>query len=416
MQKVESIFEKDSGFDHKNITLKCDKVVPDRFLKAIEAGVTSEELDGFARAGLKIFKYKTQITVHGVFGELHKNRVAGYVNLFQNKNLSIGIRYGAIDESKRQRIIEKIRYAGFSYRRNSTDHCFEILKRVNPANKEETKERLEAMLAVKAKIDTSLFTGGVYMYTAQAFGLVYIVLEVHVSIIPEKNVDKFWQALVSQETIDAKIEEKRLKEEAYKAEQEAARQAERAVHDAAMATAAPDLAYLEKHYPKVSTTEPTAGVFLKVGTNHRNELEYAVKYVYKPKGARLFKHNDTSYKTMQEALKHEPKEGYGDSPCRGKIVNRFRIDSPAPTPEKAVKTKAEAEAQAVKADGLSLIRYSEKCYAVIGETKPVKETLAKLGCKFNGHLNVANGKQPGWLVWGNILDKVATALQLPIPA
>ncbi len=411
MQKVESIFEKDSGFDHKNITLKCDKVVPDSFLKAIEAGVTSEELEVFARAGLKIFKYKTQITVHGVFGELHKNRVAGYVNLFQNKNLSIGIRYGAIDECKRKRLAEKLKYAGFSYRRNSTDHGFEIQKRVSKENFETVKAE---MVGIKNKIDTALFTGGVYIYSLSVFGLVYICLKVQVSIIPEKNVDKLWQSLVSQETIDARIEEKRLKDEAYKAEQEAARQAERAVHDAAMATAAPDLAYLEKHYPKVSTTEPTAGLFLKVGTNYRNELEYAVKYVYKPKGARLFKHNDTSYPTMQEAIAHVAKEGYSDSPFRGKVVNRFRIDSPAPTPEKAVKAKAEV--QAVKADGLSLIRYSEKCYAVIGETKPVKETLAKLGCKFNGHLNVGNEKQAGWLVWGNILDKVATALQLPIPA
>jgi hypothetical protein len=413
MQKVESIFEKDSGFDHKNITLKCDKVVPDSFLKAIEAGVTSEELEGFARAGLKIFKYKTQVTVHGIFGELHKNRIGGYVNLFQNKNLSIGIRYGAIDESKRERIKEKIRYAGFSYRRNSTDHCFEMVKRVEPSNKEESKQRLEAMLAIKAKIDTSLFTGGVYIYTAQAFGLVYIVLEVHVSTIPEKNVDKFWQSLVSQETIDAAIEAKRLRDEAYKVEQEAARKAEKAVTDAAMATAAPDLAYLEKTYPKV-TGEPIEGVFLKVGTNYRNELEYTVKYVYKPKGARLFKHNDTNYPTMQAALAHVAKEGCSDSPCRGKIVNRFRIDSPAPVTEKAAKAKAEV--QAVKADGLSLIRYSDKCYAVIGETKPVKETLSKLGCKFNGYLNIGNEKQAGWLVWGNILDKVATALQLPIPA
>ena len=55
MKNIESIFEKDSGFDQKNITLKCTNIVPDHFLKAIEAGVTSEELEDFSRAGLKIF-------------------------------------------------------------------------------------------------------------------------------------------------------------------------------------------------------------------------------------------------------------------------------------------------------------------------------------------------------------------------
>lgn len=410
MKNIESIFEKDSGFDQKNITLKCTNVVPDHFLKAIEAGVTSEELEDFSRAGLKIFKYKTQITVHGVFGELQKRYIGGYANLFQNKNLSIGIRYGAIDESKRQRINEKIHYAGFNYRRNSSDHCFELVKMVTAENWDRVKAY---MFEQKSKIDTSLFTGGVYLYKASAFGVQYLCLEVHVSIIPEKNVDKFWQCLVSQDFIDSEVEAKRLRNEAYKVEQEAARKAEQAIHDAAMATAAPDLAYLEKQFPKF-TGEPIEGIFLKVGTNYRNELTYSVKYVYKPKGARLFKHNDTDYPTMQEALNHVPKEGYNDSPCRGKIANRFRIDSPAPAPEKAVKAKVDVPT--VKAGGLSLIRYSEKCFAVIGETKPIKETLAKLGCKFNGHLNIGGKKQAGWLVWGNILDKVASTLQLPIPA
>lgn len=408
MQKLESIFEKDSGFDNKNITLKCDKVVPDKFLEAIEAGVTSEELDEFSRAGLKIFKYKTQITVHGVFGELQKKYVAGYANLFQNKNLSIGIRYGAIDEGKRRRIAEKIRYAGFSYRRNSTDHCFEIVKAVD---KETWNERLAYMQAMKAKVDTSLFTGGVYLYSASAFGLVYLCLEVHVSIIPEKNVDKFWQSFISQSEIDAMVEEKRIKDEAYRAQHEKDRADEQAKRDAAMASAAPDLAYLEKHYPVVSGDCNLQGTFLKVGTNYKNEVVYMVKHIYKPKGGKVCRHNDTIYPTMQEAIAHVPQERHSDSTFKGKIANRFRIDTPAP----AV-VEAKQETPSVKADGLTLVRYSEKCYAVIGETKPIKETLAKLGCKFNGHLNIGGMKQAGWLVWGNTLDKVANALQLQIPA
>lgn len=410
MQKLESIFEKDSGFDHKNITNKSENVVPEKFLNAIENGVTSEELEDFTRAGLKIFKYKTQITVHGIFGELQKHYIGGYKNLFQNKNLSIGIRYGAIDESKRQRIAEKIRYAGFRYQRNSTDHRFEVVKSVTKENFETVKA---FMFGLKSKIDTSLFTGGVYLFKGSAFGMTYLCLEVHVSIIPEGNVDKFWQCLVSQETIDAKLEERRIADEQYRTQQQKAMNDAKATHEATMLSAKDDIDYLEKHFPKVGKTDEP-GIYLKVDTDGQGQITFDVKCIYKPRGAKFPRHNDTSYKTMELALKHTLEARSWDSIYKGKVSERYRIDAPAPSARTGGTKKAPLET--VNADGLSLVRYSEKCFAVIGETKPIKETLARLGCKFNGHLNIGGEKKAGWLVWGNILDKVANALQLSIPA
>jgi hypothetical protein len=42
-----------------------------------------------------------------------------------------------------------------------------------------------------------------------------------------------------------------------------------------------------------------------------------------------------------------------------------------------------------------LSKYSEKSYAVFGNTRPIKEQLKKLGCRFNSSLKDGTGTRPG---------------------
>lgn len=57
---------------------------------------------------------------------------------------------------------------------------------------------------------------------------------------------------------------------------------------------------------------------------------------------------------------------------------------------------------------LELIDYSEKSFAIIGETKPIKETLKTLGGSFNGRLSCG----PGWIFSKSKIDTVKLTLQL----
>ncbi len=403
MKNLESIFESDSGFDHKNITLKCDKVVPDQYLKAIEDGVTSEELETFTKSGLLIFKYRTQITIHGVFGELQKHYIGGYKNLFQNKNGSIGVKYGAIDESKRKRLAEKLRYAGFSYLRNSSDHCFEITKSVNKDNFEAVKAKF---FGLKAMIDTSLYTGTLQIYRSYAFGVQYLVLRMHVSIIAEKNVDKLWKCLISQADIDAALEAKRIKDEAYSAQlAEAAKQAQ-AVKEKALASAAPDIEYLKANFRMCEKTD-APGTYLKVATDWQSNLVYEVKHVYKPKGAKLPRHNDTSYPTMQAALEHVGEERSWDSTFKGKVAGRFILDQPIVQAKvvvaPVVKAPAahakvvEQPAKAVATAGMRIVPYTPKSFAVVGDTYAHRAQLKEMGGMFSKWLKVDGANVPGWI-------------------
>lgn len=60
----------------------------------------------------------------------------------------------------------------------------------------------------------------------------------------------------------------------------------------------------------------------------------------------------------------------------------------------------------VEAGEVNIVDYSEKSFAVIGDTKPIKELLSSLGGKFNFRLSCG----PGWIFQKKHLQKVTEAL------
>jgi len=283
--------------------------------------VTSEELEVMAKAGLKIFRYKTQITIHGLFPELGNNRIGGYTNLFQNKNQSIGVRYNAIDEQKRKRIADKIGYAGFQYSRTSTDCSFGMSKAITKDNWESV---LAEMKAMKAKINTSLFTGWVSLFRGEAWGFQYLCLSVHISIIPERNVQPFIDSLISENEIEAIIEAKRLKKEQRERESEIARKESADKEAAIMATAQPDIDYLTGKYAVVKATND-CGTYLKVEVDHKDEIVYRVTHIHIPKRAKKPRWNCKNFTSMKDALAYTPQASDYDSTYEGRIRNEFKI-------------------------------------------------------------------------------------------
>lgn len=69
----------------------------------IEDGVTIERLESL---NVPVFKYTTQITIHGKLPEFSDTaRPGGYNSIVRNQNGSIGVRYVALDGEKKQRIV-----------------------------------------------------------------------------------------------------------------------------------------------------------------------------------------------------------------------------------------------------------------------------------------------------------------------
>lgn len=80
----------------------------------------------------------------------------------------------------------------------------------------------------------------------------------------------------------------------------------------------------------------------------------------------------------------------------------------APKEKKArVSTKAEKEPQGA-GNGLSYVDYSDKAFAVTGDTKPIASMLKDLGGRFNARLSCG----PGWIFSKRAEEKVRAALSL----
>lgn len=76
-------------------------------------------------------------------------------------------------------------------------------------------------------------------------------------------------------------------------------------------------------------------------------------------------------------------------------------------PEKVEEAK---EVEAVTAEGLEIVDYSEKAIAVFGDTKAIKEQLKELGGRFNPALNYNGEKRVGWIFSKKQADKVRELL------
>lgn len=74
---------------------------------------------------------------------------------------------------------------------------------------------------------------------------------------------------------------------------------------------------------------------------------------------------------------------------------------------KSVKTNKTA-GKTISVQGLELIDYSEKSFAIIGDTKPIKKTLSDLGGSFNGRLSCG----PGWIFSKSRINNVKQALNM----
>lgn len=72
-------------------------------------------------------------------------------------------------------------------------------------------------------------------------------------------------------------------------------------------------------------------------------------------------------------------------------------------PEKVEEAK---DVEAVTAEGLEIVDYSEKAIAVFGDTKAIKEQLKELGGRFNPSLNYNGEKRAGWIFSKKKADEV----------
>lgn len=167
----------------------------------IESGVSLETLESLP---VPVFKYQTQITIHGFLPDIEQDRVNGYKAIIKNNNGTIGVRYSAID-GKKKKIIAK-----------ALDLCPRELCRMswfeNSQGAQLQKSFIGADDLFKARLLKSeipdLFVGSTYIARDPMTGVIYVVADF--CAIPESSLWQFVSWLTSgtipdQQTYDAAI-------------------------------------------------------------------------------------------------------------------------------------------------------------------------------------------------------------------
>jgi len=316
METIETLFKAKTVTDSKSILNKLDRPIDQSILDQIESGVTVETLDQLSGQGIPILKYSTQITIHGLFNELENNYIFGYKNLFQNKNKSIGVKYNAIDEDKRQRIAERLKCIGLSYTRNSQETGFHISKQVDENNFEQVKADL---FGIKNKVNDSLYFGSVRIWVGQAWGVKYLCLDLFINAIYERNIEPFLNELgATVELFNQQENQRETEQKEYEQRLKAKRDERTKLREQALKDNESDLIHLSNYNRVEKTSEP--GLYLLRTFNYNDELIYKIVYIYSLPGKKKPRHNKKEYININDALTHVTHESFSDSIYNGRVT------------------------------------------------------------------------------------------------
>lgn len=232
MKAIEEFFSIESEYATKHKLNTCNKEVPKEYLEQIESGCSLEQLEKMMKQ-FDVFKYRTQLTIHGLFPDLSTNRIGQYVNLIQNKNRSIGVRYNAIDYDKKTRLFNMLTaITDWRVISNSTEYMIVKMEGL-PRNWNENREQVLAIVEkykVEAgKIDKSLFIGNINCFISKGIFRDYMVLSADIKCFYEKNFEKLFETLSGipyeegkrkyDETIAKKKREKEIADAKYEEEE-----------------------------------------------------------------------------------------------------------------------------------------------------------------------------------------------------
>lgn len=402
MKKIETLFEL-SNFDSKNITNKGSKEITRETLDIIETqGATLELLESL---GVPVFKYQTQITIHGYFPKLEQNYIGGYKNLFQNKNLSIGVKWQAVDYKKKAHIYQTIRAYNkrWHIQHNSTDF---MLYQDSPTfrTKEDYKLHLEAAKSNLANINQKLFFGncGVYL-TGNLYGDFWLVVYINLGAVKTENIEPVIENITgaTMDVINAKLkadEEKLKVEEKARIERWAKEAAELKAKQQPIKEAARALLIADGYTLAEKQPIKQGDVFIKieadVETGRFNFKAYKFSKEARQKKWRKIEAKSPDLNFDFPTASYMKSEYYTDT-FSGWVKEQTTPEQPKPQHKAEPRQNTH---QTVSTGKIELVNYSEKAVALFGEgTRDIKETLKQYGGRFNPYLTKDGVKTAGWI-------------------
>lgn len=393
MEKIETFFSMQSACDSKHIRNTSERPVSQELLDAVEAGCSLETVERLMR-DFDVYKYSTQITIHGLFPDVSKNRIGQYVNLVQNKNRSIGVRYSGIDAEKKARLSDLIRAAKTDWKCRLTSTSFSIfrIKSCQPIDgaKNEPNAVAKEMNEHMQSVSKDLFFGSASVYGATYFGGFLIAEEFNINAFYERNMKALFESItgVDYDATVYAVEQQRLEWERecteYQKRAEHHKQLKLAAKDAFIAQGLPDgVVHIEQYKPKRGD---------QVMLFHYDYHEDTDSYSVTPTFWEVYWIGATQFRLRKDCDKKVALIGKPRY-VRAKVQT---VKAKTPMPNKSTDAK------------VKIIVYSEKAIAVVGDTKAIKSKLMQLGGRFNPRLSCG----AGWIFSKKKQQQLETALGL----
>lgn len=409
MEKIEQLYES-GNYDSKKILNRSTKEISQDVLNNIEnEGVTTEYLETL---GVPVFKYKTQITIHGLFPELCNNYIGGYKHLIQNKNLSIGVKYNAIDFNKKKQIyLFCHRHSGWKIAHNSTEmYIYKISEYFS--TKEEYVKILPKMVAEIKHVDKTNFIGETGVILSKSIlGTHFLYAYILINSIKQENVIPTIENILSDiyPNILQVLKEKSEKE---KEEFENAREeTKRALKEK-----------IEKEKPyneRAVKILQDAGFTYQSNVSICQDLVCASWNINLERDTIIFKIDILGKKDRQIKWRHQYKYSVPENELSKEYKfntksndafedHKTSISGWIRLPNKPEIKKEEIPTKVGKGfDMVEILDYSEKAIAVVGEgTKAIKDQLKSLGGSFNFRLSCG----PGWIFPKSKMEQIKKLL------
>lgn len=429
---LKSNFRKE--FDTPKKLNRSTKEVPASVINDLEAGnFTCENIEALTRS-YPIFRYYTCITIHGFWPEISRSYIGRYKNVIQNKNGSVEIRYSAIDRTK---IIEirrllnatKTEYSGFQYLENSLNRVFRLSNRLTAEN---YTTKVNEYKAILNRVSTANIYGNSSLYVVSDWGMKTLILDISPLAIPQTEVQNFALLMLGLTETEYNLECETASKINEQAEQERTDRHDKWELERKEKQIALDLLNAQRIEPMKKEIELlpecndiNKGILVTIfeyshcpgisdlgyssyeGRDYIKSLEgQFLFYFIKLNGKGSFGNVKRSFAVSpsfdMDNLKWFNRKQVKESDLpklKGyKLAYENEAEQPKIKPENRIFSKPIAKTEA-KITDVSLLRYSDKAYAIFGNTKPIKDKLSAIGGRFNMYLtNPQTGtKQAGWV-------------------
>jgi len=262
--KVTGIVDDDKARRVLNVSTRTANVTAEE----LETGVTLERL---SEIGVPVFRYQTQVTIHGRLPDFNpETRPGGYKAVFRNQNGSIGVKYSAVDLPKKLALEEACELTrkerGWNAHRDSTG--FQLQRGFG-------EDKAEAAACLQS-VPRDLFIGSAYGCRHPWTGYWYIVVEI--AAVPAEHLAALvtWFTGATAEQLAALKQAREIERAAERAKWEAESAEAQKRREAQQAQALADSKAFAAAQPMPALTSvPRSGKFRRVaiGTDGKPYLK-----------------------------------------------------------------------------------------------------------------------------------------------